>query len=53
MSQSFVKNFRCKICDFLGEIIFTKYGENESDSLEVVTRISLSFVSFWVNHQIW
>ena len=43
--------FRCKICEFVGENSFTKYCENERDSLKLFTKISLNFVNFWGNHQ--
>ena len=36
--------FRCKICEFVRENIFTKYGENERDSLKLLTKISLNLV---------
>ena len=45
-SWNLVNIFRCKICEFVGENGFTKYCENERDSLKLFTKISLNLVIF-------
>ena len=39
--------------EYFGENIFTKFGENERDSLKLLTKMSLNFVPFGGNYQIW
>ena len=53
VDKNFVTIFRWKICEFVGENMFTKCGENERDSLKLLTKKSLNFVIFGGNHQIW
>ena len=39
--------------DFFGEIFVTNFGENGSDSLKLLSKISPNLVKFLGNHQIW